>query len=289
MALGAAGLLFVAGVYLGLSWQVTPGGAERVAEEITPPRGEAARPAEPSVAERLESEAEGAFRGPAGRLALVMDDLGRSLEEIRRIEALGARVSFAVLPHEVRTGEVVAALARAGHEVLLHLPMEPGNGLDPGPGALWLGMGAGELAAGTREALSRVPGAVGVNNHMGSELTRDAAAMAVVLGVLREKGLFFLDSRTSADSVGFQLARQMGLPAAERHVFLDPDPEPEAVREQFRRMLAMAAERGAAIAIGHPYDSTLSVLEEEVPRALADGFHFVPVSYLLERDSLPAP
>jgi polysaccharide deacetylase 2 family uncharacterized protein YibQ len=214
-------------------------------------------------------------------IALVIDDLGRSLDEVRDLAALDVPLTYAVLPFETRTGEVVAALAASRAEVLLHLPMEGRGGADPGPGALSASMSGDELAAGTRSALAAVPGAVGVNNHMGSVLTADGAAMRRVLAEIGGRGLYFLDSRTSAESVAFRTARELGVPAAERHVFLDPDPDPEAIRGQFRRLLALAAERGTAIAIGHPYPSTRAVLAEELPAALAIGYRFVPLSDLV--------
>jgi polysaccharide deacetylase 2 family uncharacterized protein YibQ len=166
--------------------------------------------------------------------------------------------------------------------------MEPSNGADPGRGALRLAMGRRELARATRRALDAVPGAVGVNNHMGSKLSADRVAMDTVLRVISRRGLYFLDSRTSAESVGYQEARALDVPAAERQVFLDPDLRPEAVRYQFRRLLEVARERGAAIAIGHPHPNTLAVLREEVPLAVERGYRFVPVSYLLDRSSVAA-
>lgn len=221
-------------------------------------------------------------------VALVIDDLGRSLDEVRDLAALGVPLTYAVLPFETRTGEVVAALAASRAEMLLHLPMEGRGGADPGPGALSAEMSGDQLAAGTRSALAAVPGAVGVNNHMGSVLTADGAAMRRVLGEIGGRGLYFLDSRTSADSVAFRTARDLGIPAAERHVFLDPDPDPEAIRAQFRRLLALAAERGTAIAIGHPYPATRAVLAEEVPAALALGYRFAPLSDLVPAAEAPA-
>lgn len=221
--------------------------------------------------------------GEEALVALVIDDLGRSLADVEALGALGVPVSYAVLPFESRTSEVAAALAGRGAEVLLHLPMEAAGNADPGPGTLRRAMSAAELADGTRRALAAVPGAVGVNNHMGSVLSADEGAMRAVLGVVGERGLFFLDSRTSPATVAYRAATDLGIPAAERQVFLDPDPRPEAVRAQFHRLLATARARGAAIAIGHPLPSTLAILAEEVPRARALGYRFVPVSYLLDR------
>jgi hypothetical protein len=226
--------------------------------------------------------------GEGVAVSLVIDDLGRSVADLDRLEALGVPVTYAVLPFESRTAEVAAALGRRGAEVILHLPMEPSNGADPGPGALTRAMGRRELGRATRRALRAVPGAVGVNNHMGSGLSADRPSMEAVLRVIGERDLYFLDSRTSAESVAFATARELDIPAAERHVFLDPDPRAEAVRHQFRRLLEEARTRGAAIAIGHPHPHTLAVLEEEVPLAVERGYRFVPVSYLLERSSVAA-
>jgi polysaccharide deacetylase 2 family uncharacterized protein YibQ len=227
--------------------------------------------------------------GPAegGRIALVIDDLGHSVADLETVEHLGVPLSYAVLPYEEETEQVVSALHEQGAEVLLHLPMEPANGEDPGPGALRLGMTPEQIRHLTLAALRAVPGAVGVNNHMGSGLSADERSMKTILGLLSGRGLFFLDSRTSARSVGYKVAIGLGVPAAERQVFLDPDTRPEAIREQFHRLLGLARTRGAAVAIGHPHPETLAVLADEIPKAKALGYEFVPVSYLLDRPDSP--
>lgn len=224
---------------------------------------------------------EGPVRGV--RVALVIDDLGTAVEELRPLLGLGVPVSYSVLPYQEQTPEVVAELRKRGAEILLHMPMEPKNGENPGPGALLGGMSDAEIEDKTVAALRAVPGAVGVNNHMGSKLSEEEGPMAAVLRVLAGRGLFFLDSRTSAETVGYKLARELGIPAAERQVFLDGDPTPQAIEAQFQRLLDLARTHGAAIAIGHPHPETLAALEREVPRAKAEGYEFVPVSYLLTR------
>lgn len=217
------------------------------------------------------------------RVSLVIDDLGRSLDELPLLAALGVPVSYAVLPFEEQTPQVVSSLRSRGVEILLHLPMEPKNGEDPGPGALRREMSDDELREKTLAALQAVPGAVGVNNHMGSGFSAEMGPMTTVLAILASQRLFFLDSRTSAESVGYKVARELGVPAAERQVFLDGDPAPEAIQAQFERLLGLARTHGAAIAIGHPHPQTLAVLATEVPKARDLGYEFVPVSYLLER------
>lgn len=221
--------------------------------------------------------------GERARIALLIDDLGRSVGDLDALDALGVPLSYAVLPFETRTADVVAEIRRRGGELLLHLPMQPQSGANPGPGALTADMSSTTMRQATIDALAAVPGAVGVNNHMGSVLSTDRRAMDVVLGVVAESGLFYVDSRTSAETVGYRRAIELGVPAAERQVFLDTAPEFAAVEEQFDRLLSVARERGAALAIGHPHPATLEVLARRVPEALALGYEFVPVSFLLDR------
>ncbi len=225
---------------------------------------------------------------PQARVAIVVDDLGRSVAQVDRLLAIGAPMSYAVLPFEPRTREVAARLAAAGAEILVHLPMEADGGDNPGPHAILERLDTRRIAARTEQAIAAVPGAVGLNNHMGSKITADESAMRAVLGVVARHGLFFLDSRTTVETRAFDWARDLGIPAARRDVFLDDDLDAGAIAEQFHRLLELARANGAAVAIGHPHESTLTVLEREIPRARAAGVEFVPVSYLLERsENLP--
>jgi len=259
-----------------------------------PPRTGSEQPKQPPAPTSGTAEpsasippAEGTPLARPSRVALVIDDLGRSTDDLIPLERLGVTITYAVLPFEENTSAVVEQLRSQRKEILLHLPMQPKNGENPGPGALRLGMTDGELRNRTLAALQAVPGAVGVNNHMGSGLSADARSMNAILKVLSARGLFFLDSRTGPDSVGYRTALALGVPAAERQVFLDSDPGIPAAQEQFRRLLEVARTRGAAVAIGHPHPDTLAMLAQEVPRAKALGVDFVPVSYLLDRGSGP--
>lgn len=206
---------------------------------------------------------------PAGPLAaVVIDDLGYRMGPVKRLLALDIPITFSILPHAPYGAKISALARKKGLEVLLHLPMEPRSypRLDPGPGALLSGMEPSRLQALTRSNLDTVPQAVGVNNHMGSKLTEDPAAMDAVMKVLAEKGLFFLDSQTSPKSVARASAGRAGVPSARRQVFLDNDPSVKAVRAQMERVLALARRGVPVIAIGHPNLSTLQVLEEYAPR-----------------------
>jgi len=223
----------------------------------------------------------------ASPIAIVIDDLGRSVEVIDQLRAVGVALTYAVLPFETRTAEVTLRLAELGEEFLCHLPMEPERAENPGAGALTEAMSAEELRSATERALDAVGGAVGVNNHMGSALSADAVAMAAVLDVVRSRGLFFLDSRTSAASVGFSLARAAGIPAAERKVFLDDDRAPAAIHHELRRLFALANRGETAIAIGHPYPETIEALREELGKAREKGYRFVRVSELVTGGASP--
>lgn len=295
----AAVALFAAGLYLGggrLSRFKAGGdenqGAKKAAGSApvveARPRGKAAEPAAaPAVHSGGAPASATSDPVPApssgARIALVIDDLGRSVADVDTLSRLGVPLSYAVLPFESMTPRVAELLRGRRAEILVHLPMEPRGAQNPGPGALRDGMSDDEIRSRTRAALDAVPGAAGANNHMGSELSTDSAALRAMLGVLAERKLFYLDSRTSAESRGYALALELGVPAAERQVFLDSDPRETAVGEEWNRLLAVARERGAAIAIGHPHPQTLAVLAREVPRARRLGYEFVPVSYLLDR------
>lgn len=276
--------------------------AQPVPKRVSPPPTPllvTVEPAETEPAPVKKEPASSALTGPAptvpvvltpvaaghARLALVIDDLGRSVGDVDRLRRLGVEWTAAVLPFESRTADVVSALRAIDVEYLCHLPMQPVSA-NPGPGALRIDMSADELAAATRAALAAVPGAAGVNNHMGSVLSANRVAMVPILGELAASGLFFLDSRTSAASIGYGLALELGLPATQRQVFLDSDRSQAAIARQFVRWLELARSRGTALAIGHPHADTFAVLEREIPRAIAAGYEFIPVSYLLDRPDL---
>lgn len=289
LAIAAGALLFAAGVWIGgrldeRRSSSPPAPGETVASRSGVGERAASSPADRQPAAGREPEPADPSLPPLGPLlALVIDDLGRDVAVLDRLQQLGIPLAYAVLPFESRTADVVRVLGERGAEVLCHLPMEADGDADPGPGALLASMSPRELRQATEAALEAVPIAVGVNNHMGSVLSARRPAMDAVLDVLARRRLFFLDSRTSAQSVGYALALERGIPATERQVFLDVDPRPDAIRRQFEELLRLADERRSAVAIGHPHRQTLEVLETEVSEALAAGYRFVPVSYLLDR------
>ncbi len=291
LATGAA-ILFAVGLYVGFELAKPPprpdfgaaGGGTTGPGTSSPEPVATLEPApEPSRAPlRIERQPPPAPDGRPPRISIVVDDLGRGLRDLDVLQELGIPLTYSVLPFETHTEEVVATLRDRGAEYLCHLPMEAKSGANPGPGALLLEMSHEQLQEATRNALAAVPGAAGVNNHMGSRMLPQQESMATVLEVLAQQRLYFLDSRTSADTVGYSLARHMGIKAAERQIFLDTERDGVAIRTQFDALLATARRRGSAIAIAHPYSETLRILTAAIPEAREQGFEFVTVSSLLE-------
>lgn len=162
--------------------------------------------------------------------------------------------------------------------------MEPDGypGVRPGPGVVLRSDSDERIAEIVAEDLESVPGAVGVNNHMGSAATADPRVMRAVVRVLADRGLFLLDSRTTEASVAHRMAEEISLPAVSRRVFLDSVPKTEAIDRSFRELLSKARKEGSAIAIGHPYPETMAMLERELPRLEEKGIELVSVRTLLK-------
>jgi polysaccharide deacetylase 2 family uncharacterized protein YibQ len=196
---------------------------------------------------------------------------------------LNIPLSFALMPQAPYQTQIAAEARRHGNDVLLHLPMEPHDypQVNPGKDALMSQMKPHELSAHLQAALRMLPTAIGVNNHMGSRLTEDEQAMHIVMRDLKQHDLFFLDSRTSSASQAYRIAREVGLKAAQRNVFLDHDTRPEQIAQQLHRLAALAQTRGYAIGIGHPYPVTLNALKQALPTLRQAGITLVPVSHLV--------
>ena len=215
--------------------------------------------------------------------------MGLSQFRSDRAIALPRPITLAILPYGKNLAGLVARARTAGHEVILHLPMEPrAIDADPGPNALLTGLPEGELDRRIAVNLGRLNGYVGVNNHMGSRFTASAWDMRRVMVALRARDLLFLDSLTTGRSTGHGLAREFGIPTVVRDIFLDNDRAPASIRRQLARTVARARGHGHAIAIGHPYPETLDALESWLPRLAAQGLVLVPVSALVSAPTLPA-
>jgi hypothetical protein len=219
-----------------------------------------------------------------GVFSLIIDDLGDRLADGRRAIALPGAVTFAILPQTTYSRRLAEMAHAAGKEVMLHQPMQAVNGKPMGPGGLGLEMSRTELLRTLAVNLASVPHARGVNNHMGSLLTRHPGHMAWLMEGLREHGgLYFVDSTTTSHTVARRIAREYALPNTRRNLFLDHLREPNIILRQFVQVVEQARSNGATLAIAHPYPETLAVLEQVLPHLEEFGIELVPVSELISR------
>lgn len=216
-------------------------------------------------------------------VAIVIDDLGLDRRRSARTVALSGPLTLAWLPYAGDVTRQAAAARAAGHELLLHAPMQPQGRENPGPNALTTDLPPDEIRRRVAGYLALLPEAVGLNNHMGSHFTRDANAMAPVVAELRSRGLMFLDSRTALDSVAASVARAADLPTAVRDVFLDNEQSADYVKARLAETETVAKRRGSAIAIGHPHDATLNALEPWLASLSARGLTLVPLTEIVRR------
>jgi polysaccharide deacetylase 2 family uncharacterized protein YibQ len=213
------------------------------------------------------------------RLAIIIDDLGSDRAAAEAVFALGYPLTISVLPNHEHSMEIATEAHRRGFQVMLHLPMQSVANETPEAQELHPGMPASDVAALVDQFLKNVPDAAGVNNHQGSQATADAALMDELMPVLRDRRLFYVDSRTTAATVAYDTAQDFGVRSAFRNVpFLDDVTEVAAVRKQLEVALRGAREKGEAVAIGHPHPATLRALREVLPQAKAQGVRLVPAS-----------
>ena len=213
------------------------------------------------------------------RIAIIIDDLGQDKRMARKFLDLPGTLTFSVLPQLPHSRHVADAAWAKKWEVMVHLPMEPQEypSVNPGPGALLMKMTPDVLIDQLRKDLAAIPGAVGVNNHMGSRLTAQSSQMNQVFSELKRQDLFFIDSLTTGNSVAGKAARLFQVPFGQRHVFLDHHPNRRFIEKQLALLLKKAQRRGIAIGIGHPYQITWQVLNETIPR-LKEAVRLIPAS-----------
>lgn len=216
------------------------------------------------------------------QIAIIMDDMGRSLSTFRKLIELDLLITPAILPETRKATEAALLLQDAGREYMIHIPMQPTNypRVNPGPNALLLGQTETQTRKLVRHYMDRVPGAAGGNNHMGSVYTQNRAAMRVVLEELQQGGQYFIDSKTIANSIAYDEARRLRVPTAVRQIFLDNNENVSSIRKQIRRMVRMSDDRGEVVAICHPYPETLQALTQELAWLKQQQVDFVPASTL---------
>lgn len=221
--------------------------------------------------------------GGRGNLAVIIDDMGSSLAEARALADIGVPLVFSIIPGLRHDRDVAAFAAAHGVEVMVHMPMQskeyPRRRLETN--GLLLSHDTDELKRRVAGYLEALPQAVGANNHTGSAFTEDADRMRVVLGILKQRGFFFVDSVTTPATTGFRVARELGIPTGRRDVFLDNEQNESYISGQLAKAVASARRGGRAIAIGHPHPTTIAVLRRQLPLLKEQGITLVSVSHLV--------
>ena len=242
-----------------------------------------------SKEEPSRAKARSAKRAPAppheppstARLAVIIDDMGNDRSAADSLLALPFPVTISVLPNQPLSAEVANEATRRGDQVMLHLPMQSQTASADEPIELRLGMPRAKVESMLADMLATVPHVSGVNNHEGSLATSDKALMDELMPALRQRNLFFVDSRTAAATVAYDEAHRLGVRAASRKVFLDDSLSEAAIRAQLEAAEEDAIRNGEAIAIGHPHPETIAVLRQALPGAKKQGIQLVFASELV--------
>jgi len=214
-------------------------------------------------------------------ISIIIDDMGNRLQVGNEALELTGAITYAFLPHTPYAREMAEQAYAEGKEVMLHLPMDARSGEELGPGGLSLYMTRQQFQDTLASSLASVPHVVGLNNHMGSLLTRHPGAMDWLMQDVQQRGLFFVDSRTTSLTVAEKLAREHQIPTDRRDIFLDNVREPEYIREQFQQLIRRAKARGKAIGIGHPFPETIATLAEELAKLEGSGVKLVFTSEII--------
>jgi len=213
------------------------------------------------------------------RLTVVLDDAGYNLSNLDEVLEFPGALTVAVLPHLPYSKETAERIREAGKELILHLPMEPKGNADPGPGAITSSHAAEDIQQRLASAFASVPGAQGLNNHMGSKAMEDPLVVAPIMEYLRVNDKFFLDSKTTSQTVAPQLAESYNVPLLERSVFLDNVVTEEAIREQFLRGVNIARSQGSAILVGHVKNpEVMAVLKQMYPLLAGQGVDMIDLA-----------
>ncbi len=223
---------------------------------------------------------------PRARVAIIIDDLGMGGGATRELLTLDRPLNFSILPFLPHSKDTALEAKKKGFLVMLHLPMEPKGypapDKNPGKGAIFMNTSREEIAEIIAQDLSDIPYVQGINNHMGSRLTEDEEIMNLVLKELKERDLFFLDSKTSLESIAYREAKRLGLKCGKRDVFLDNEIDLDYIKGQIQLLAKIALKEGRAIGIGHAHSLTIRALRESIPGLEDRGIEFVLVSELLE-------
>jgi polysaccharide deacetylase 2 family uncharacterized protein YibQ len=230
-------------------------------------------------------------RDTGPRVAIVIDDIGWSTRTIPIYESMNQPLTLAILPGRPHS-ESVYKRWKNRFEFIVHMPMEPIGYPedDPGAMALMTTMSPSDVRQHLLSILERYPAVAGINNHMGSKFTQNRSLMDVVMDVLNRKDKFYMDSRTSAESVAVPVANSNGVPVISNDVFLDNRKSHEYIRGQLKELVDTARDHGSAVGIGHFQTvETAQVLKEQMPRYVKKGVNFVRLSQLVRDKTVPVP
>ena len=230
----------------------------------------------------LSAQEEPAAKLPLPVISIIIDDLGYRLKHGTRAVNLPGTLTYSFLPHSPYAKELAELAFQRQKEIMVHMPMESDNQKRLGPGGLHLKMSEQEIIKTVQDNLASIPNAIGFNNHMGSRFTRTESSMTTVMNAAYRPGLYFIDSRTTSDSVALQAAQVAGIYSATRDIFLDHLKDRAFIESQLDKLVKRARKKGSAIAIGHPYKLTLEILEQWIPQAEKLGVKLVRVSKLLQ-------
>ncbi len=218
-----------------------------------------------------------------GQIAIVIDDFGYNKEPIGAFTQIDRPLTFAVLPYHPFSNEAAARGLSSGHQIILHLPMEPLTRAEQSEKVtISPSMSDEEIQDVTRKAIQTVPGLIGVNNHQGSKATADKRVMKVVLSQLKANSLFFFDSRTNGQSIGAETARQMGIRTGENELFIDNSNDVGEIKAKLRTAQEMAIRHGSVTVIGHARMNTATAVKEMIPELEGNGVKLVFISQIVK-------
>jgi len=219
-------------------------------------------------------------------ISILIDDIGYKFKEDIRALALPGPVAYAILPHAPHTEKMSRIAFNRGKDILLHQPMQAevmNKNEFLGPGALTLNMTRKDFLETLDINMLAVPNLIGINNHMGSLLTRHPGHMQWLMERIKSKGQFYVDSLTSEESVAARLAKENNVPYLTRDIFLDHKQDRASIRKQFKELIRIAKRNGSALGIGHPHMSTIEVLSEVLQDVNKYGVKFVSIKALLHK------
>ena len=222
------------------------------------------------------------------KLAIVIDDVGYHLKEDAAIFAMPREISVAIIPAAPHARARNQEAKFQGRDILIHMPMQPVSAVKIEDGGLHLGMSSAQVNDRVNTAKNIVNYAIGMNNHMGSAATADPQLMTYLMTALKEKHLFFLDSRTIGKSVAGKIAKEQGVRSLDRHIFLDDSNELADVQHQFQAAIQYARKHGTAIAIGHPRPNTIAVLQSGINN-LPEDIQLVGIGNLWRNEKVIPP